>query len=161
MIEIPLTRGAFALIDDQDRDLISGYTWQAHGDRLYTLYATARKRIGNKRITVRMHRLIMGLSPKDISEVDHINGNGLDNRRANLRIVTHRENQCNSRPRRNKHIKYKGVDLCRDGKWRARCTVNGHTYHLGRFRTAKEAASAYNDFARRQFGLNARLNRIS
>jgi hypothetical protein len=105
-----------------------------------------------------MHRLIMGAEPGQ--EIDHINGNGLDNRKENLRVATRKENQ------QNRHITwgnstYKGVYWEKQkNKWRARIFVSGKCVHLGFFLTEKEAAVAYNQGAIKYFGSFACLNII-
>jgi hypothetical protein len=90
-----------------------------------------------------LHRYL--LNPDKGMEVDHINGNGLDNRLLNLRVCTKSQNGAN-RKSSNKTSKYKGVSLCSssvDKKWRAQITKNGKCVLLGRYYTEKEAAKAY------------------
>lgn len=88
-----------------------------------------------------LHRLIMGLPDRDPREVDHRNGNGLDNRRDNMRIVSHAENQQNRRSF-GATSQYRGVCFDkRSGKWRANVMVRG-TVHQGEFRTEMEAHAA-------------------
>jgi hypothetical protein len=91
-----------------------------------------------------LHRYLTGAS-KRFQEVDHINGNTLDNRRCNLRIVTHQKNMQNRGPIRGKYIK--GVRKTKTGKFEARCMVNHVLYIAKYFDTEKEAAKAYNGLA--------------
>ena len=95
-----------------------------------------------------MHRLVMGCRPRE--EVDHRNGDGLNNRRHNLRSTTHSLNQANRRRVTGKSG-FKGV-FQRSGKWRAYITVAGRFISLGSFITAEEAARAYDVAAREHFG---------
>jgi hypothetical protein len=140
--EILLTQGKVALVDDDDYDKIVPYNWCAHKERRrfyairYSPEPTGNCRYGH----VRMHRSILYVP--DGYEIDHINGNGLDNRKCNLRIVTRRENL------QNLHIpkssKYPGV--CFDkpaGKWLARLRIGKQRKHIGHFKTEEEAALAY------------------
>ena len=91
--------------------------------------------------------------------VDHINGNGLDNRKANLRVCSVAQNNCNRRPQRNCISKYKGVTRTRRGKpWRAVITINRKTRSLGSFASEIEAANAYDEAAKKYHGEYASLN---
>jgi len=96
MIEIPLTQGKVALIDDEDWHLVDiGYSWRVQkSDRNYYAVTTVPKENGKGRTTLRMHRLIVGVQ----EDIDHINHNGLDCRRSNLRIVNDTQNCMNQRP---------------------------------------------------------------
>lgn len=95
--KIPLSQGLFALVDAEDYDLVKDYKWCADfkNGRCYAMRKIKRT------ITIRMHRLILGLTPGDGKIVDHKNGNGLDNRRENIHIVSHRGNALNSNRVRN------------------------------------------------------------
>jgi len=94
MREIKVGGGAVALVDDEDYSSVSGYKWRelkkSHKGKDYTSYAISFDGTTSKRKTILMHRIIMCAGRGE--EVDHINRDGLDNRRANLRIVTHSEN---------------------------------------------------------------------
>lgn len=99
---IPLTKGQFAIIDIEDYDQLMQCKWYVKDSKVDTsLYAVRKPDFG----IVRMHRVIMD-APKGM-EVDHINGNGLDNRRCNLRLCTRRENQINT----NKPKTFKGKTM--------------------------------------------------
>ena len=94
-----------------------------------------------------MHRAIMEITSK--LQTDHINGNGLDNRRKNLRVCTHQENVINSRKQKNNTSGYKGVGWeKRRKKWIARITKSGKNKYLGQFDTAKQAYAAYCEAAK-------------
>ena len=152
--QIPLSQGKFAIIDDEDYEQLKQFTWHAI-KRRYCCYAY-RSRNGKE---MSMHRIIMD-PPKNM-EVDHINGNGLDNRRANLRVCTHQQNIRNQRVQKKNVTGYKGVGVVkRTGKYKAYIKVNGNKLHLKCWNTAIEAAMAYNEAASLYFGSFARLNEI-
>lgn len=143
MAEIKLTSGEAVLLDDADFDVVSPYVWRRV--KSSTLYAAAR--IGEK--TVYMHRLLM--SPGDEDYVDHVNHNGLDNRRGNLRVVSPRENQMNRRKEDGKTSKYLGVSFVPPPyavkkPWVSYCRTLDKTHNLGYFATEEEAAAAYDIF---------------
>jgi hypothetical protein len=144
MIEIPLTQGQVALIDDEDFELVSQYKWCARwspGMRSYYAVTTIRKPDG-KRIHLQMHRLIMNAQKGE--QVDHINHNTLDNRKSELRICNASENQHNRGKNLNNSSGNKGVYAHKaSGKWQAQIALNGKTIHLGLFATKEEAYTAY------------------
>lgn len=109
----------------------------------------------------RLHRLIMNVSDRNLF-VDHINGNGLDNRRCNLRICTHKENNYNRKKKANTSSKYKGVYWKEQRKaYEAHIKYKGKVYYLGLFKNENEAGEAYNKAAKEFFGEFASLNVIS
>jgi len=138
MKKIKLTQGKYAIIDDEDYSELSKYKWYAWKHR-YTYYAVCnRKKIDGKYTMILMHRYILR-APKN-KEVDHINHNGLDNRRTNIRIVTSAQNKWNTRFVEN----YKGATYYkRDKKWIARIRHNGKKLYLGSYQTMIEANLAY------------------
>ena len=167
MATVELTQGQFAVVDDADLPLVDGYSWCAtsktkRGKACW--YATTGVQVGGGRqTTCFMHRLILGLQPGD-PQVDHRDGDGLNNQRNNLRLATNSQNQANSNgsPSRRKS-RYKGVYWNRDsryragGRWRAEIKVNGRK--MARIaRTEIDAARIYNELAIRHFGEFARLN---
>ena len=140
---IPLTRGYEAVIDASDAHLVEGLNWHTQSG-VNTVYATrtAPKADGEKQKTIWMHRLIM--SAPDGLEVDHIDGDGLNNRKSNLRIATRVENRQNSRRQNNNTSGYKGVCWHKGhSKWRAQIRLNNKRTHLGYFDCPKEAHAAY------------------
>lgn len=158
-MKIPLTRGLFAIVDAEDFYQLSKFKWQAKGRQSYTMYAVRTVRIGNgKRKDIPMHRsiLMMPYSPK----VDHRDGDGLNNRKSNLRPVTDSQNQANRRLDHDKRTsRFKGVHWdTRDKAWRAQIHVNGSKMSLGYFYTEVQAALAYDRAARKNFGEHARCN---
>jgi DNA polymerase III alpha subunit len=155
MIEILLTQGQVALIDDEDYELVSQYKWHAVKDT-NTYYACAYvKRSGYKKI--RMHRLIVKASSE--LQVDHIDGNGLNNQKKNLRLANNAQNHHNLRRVVEGTSKYKGVYKHTVNKnWIARITYEGKIVHLGVFKIETDAALAYNKAAVEHFGEFAFIN---
>ena len=155
-IEIPLTRGLVAVIDGEDYDLVSSHRWRSiKSGKTYYAAAHIRKPDGN-RTNLLMHRLILGLSDPKI-QCDHIDGDGLNNIRANLRPCTEAENRRNSGKQSNNKSGLKGVCLLYDGKWQAGIGVNNKRIYLGRFATAEEAHEAYKKAAYELHGAFARM----
>lgn len=147
---IPLPGGMCATIDCADYELVSRYRWQVKEKVLGTRsiwYAQSHTHSGR---SVRMHRLILGVEAGEI--VDHRNGDGLDNRRSNIRVCTPQQNQFNKRVNCNNLVGIKGVGPAGNGKWRARATLNYKTITLGVFATPLEASKAYQEFAERVHG---------
>lgn len=149
--KVPLTRGMVATIDAADVPLVEGVNWHAHPSAGGRFYAARWLPGGIRRLF--LHRLIT--EPKDGLDVDHANGDPLDNRRANLRVCTRSQNLRNAR--HPNATGYKGV-WARNGYFRASITLGGRTKHLGPFATAEEAAKAYGDAAREHFGEFARAD---
>jgi len=155
---VQLTQGRETIIDISDMNMIKRYRWciSQCGKRWY---AKTNTKIQDKRVTLRMHRLIMGLSKGDKIEVDHIDGDGLNNRRINLRVCTKQQNQMNKRPNSNTFSKFKGVSESRGNKkWTARIRKCGKQYCLGCFDDETEAAKTYDKKAKELFGEFARVN---
>lgn len=156
MRKIKLTRGKEAIVDDSDYDWLNQWKWTF----LVGGYAYRHDYSTGDRVTVFMHRLIIGAPHR--KQVDHVNGNGLDNRRCNLRLATPAENGRNSRTRRRgKTSKYKGVCWHKaTNTWRSYITYNGKQHSLGYYHRESDAAIAYNEAAIRNFGDFARLNDV-
>ena len=151
-VEIPLTRGFVAIVDDEDADL-AALKWYAQRHRR-TVYASR----GSSGSRMRLHRAIgdrIGLE----GLVDHINGDGLDNRRANLRSATNSQNLAN-RPRQvNNTSGFKGVSWDkRTHRWYVRAKLKGKEHFIGRFRDPVDAAKAYDRKVTELFGGFAYLN---
>jgi hypothetical protein len=151
-----LTRNQYAIVDPADFYVVSKYKWHARKST-QTYYATSTQYENGNRINLHMHRLVMQykLSPERCTLhadllVDHINGDGLDNRRANLRLATSAQNNYNRRITSRRTSKYKGVDY-RPSKraYRARITVDKKKIFLGHFTDEISAARAYDAAARK------------
>lgn len=158
MKNIPLSQGKIAIIDDADLAMIGQYRWFAHSVKRKHVPDVwyAKGHIEGRKMFY-MHRLILGLTDRTIY-VDHINRNGLDNRRANLRIATNSQNQGNLVSTRGTS-RYKGV--CWDKnirKWRAYIGKGKDRKHLGVFGSEEVAAMAYDAAALERWGGFARLN---
>lgn len=153
---IPLTQGQFAKVDAEDYEELSKYKWVAMWSA-YTLsyYALRQLHVNGKRTSLSMHRQIMGLYLGDKSFCDHISGETLDNRRANLRYATRADNCRNARVRRDNTSGFKGVHTVA-GRFVARIQVDGKRISLGMFGTPEEAYQVYCDAAMRYHGEFAR-----
>lgn len=156
MAQIELTKGRFALVDEEDLGNLSAYSWCATGKdgRLYA--QRSYRDASGKIIKVAMHRMITGAAKGMV--VDHINGNPLDNRRSNLRVVTNQENTWNRRPRGATGLN--GV-RANKGRWNAQVAPHGIEISLGTFGTKEEAAAAYDVAASAVYGDKAYLNGIT
>jgi hypothetical protein len=150
MKEIKLTQGKVALVDDEDFEYLNQVKWYASHQRNW--YANRDLFIGKKRIHIIMHRLIMN-TPMHL-EVDHIDHNGLNNQKSNLRNCTRRQNGKNIRPRNN----YLGVYFNTEGYISAKIYNDGKSIHLGYFKTEIDAAKARDDASKKYFGEFAHLN---
>lgn len=151
-------QGKFAIIDNADFGIVSPHTWRGvlSGN---TLYAVSTIFTDGKWRTVRMHRLILGPAPSQL--VDHKNGNGIDNRRKNMRLATRTQNRRNSLQKSDSTTKYKGVRKSASGyQWQASITVDGKRIALGGYRTQWDAAQAYNAAALKYFKEFSRLNEL-
>ncbi len=160
--EIPLTKGAVALVDAADFPQLARWNWFLKDDEEWGLrYAVRMSRVGGKRSVIRMHVQLMGVT--NGLEVDHINRNGLDNRRSNLRLASHSQNAANTRLlRRRNSSGLRGVSWSKFArKWRAQLQFEGRHYHLGYFTTKEAAAAAYNAQAVELFGDFAVVNPLA
>jgi hypothetical protein len=151
---IRLTQGKFAIVDDEDFELASQYIWYAKKDK-NTYYARRNVTRNSECKLSSLHNLIMGSNKM----TDHINGNGLDDRKINLRHCTNAENSQNSRPAKNKSSKFKGVSYFRHCKrFSSQIRINGTPIVIGYFINELDAAKAYDEEARKHFGEFARVN---
>jgi hypothetical protein len=155
---IPLTQGRYAIVDPDDFERLNKHKWHAvrQNNTFYAIRCIGPKK---NRIRIRMHREI--IRPPDHLVVDHINHNGLDNRKANLRPATRAQNNYNrlAIKRKGSTSKYKGVAWKKDkNKWRARIHFNGKLIFLGYFKDEIQAAKAYDKAAKKYYGQFACLN---
>jgi len=153
---VPLTRGYAATVDSIDADL-AALTWTALPSP-NTVYACRGIPLDNgKQTTIKLHRVILALKlGRDLSEgeqVDHIDGDGLNNTRDNLRLATSAQNSANRGKQSNNTSGFKGVSWNKPrGKWRAQIRVGGNQIHLGMFTSKDEAHAAYCEAAEEYFG---------
>lgn len=132
---VPLTKGYEAIVDVVDIPKVDSWNWTAQVEK-HTVYAYRMMRINGSSKNVYMHRQI---HQADDAEVDHINGNGLDNQRSNLRTATSAQNK------QSRRIAKAGATFVkRLGKWQAQIKANGKAHYLGLFSTQAEAQKAYN-----------------
>ena len=151
MRELAVGRSNIALIDDEDYERAVRLSWCLTTIRgAKHVYRYARARLGGRKVS--LHRFILD-APRG-ADVDHINGDGLDNRRLNLRACSHAQNMANKRPSTGK---YKGVSRSRR-RWRAEIAKGGKRVSLGSYATEREAAVAYDAAARQLHGGYAWLN---
>lgn len=156
---IELTQGKEAIVDAQWHEMLSATKWHHAKVRGETGYAVTNKP-GCSGVEY-MHRVIID-APSNL-QVDHINGDTLDNRKQNLRLCTHRQNQMNRKKSRRKNLtsEYKGVYWCKfSRKWYAQICVHKKSVKLSSHDSEIEAALAYNKAAIEYFGEFARLNVI-
>lgn len=142
-------------MDDEDYEWLNEYKWHidAYG------YAGAAIKINNKWVKKIMHRLLIN-TPNGM-EIDHIDNNGLNNQKSNLRIVTHHQNIMNKSKRKNGSSIFRGVGWCKAAnKWQARISLNKKEHYIGIFKNEKDAAKAYNERAIELFGEYANLNEV-
>jgi len=154
---VALSRGMVALIDDEDAEAVGTHKWSIKDNGCGKLYAQRGARDAQGRRTmILLHRAI--LDPPSGYEVDHINGDGLDCRRCNLRIATPAENRRNTRPKAGSS-RFKGVTWHkRTRKWIAQISHAGSNRNLGYFTHEDDAARAYDKAASDVFGEFAYLN---
>lgn len=158
MKRIPLTKGKFAIVDNNDFEWLNQWKWcTIKGGNNW--YAIRQNWYDNKSHLLRMHRVIMNAQKGQ--EIDHRNGDGLDNQRGNLRFCSHQQNQMNYKIQKYIHFssKFKGVYWAKNiSKWRVQITMNNKNTYLGRFDSEIEAAKVYDAAARELFDEFARTN---
>mgnify|MGYP001564998521 CR=1 FL=1 len=157
MKEILLTQNEVALVDDEDFEKLSIHKWYAYKNSKSNVWYAARKNLKNdgKQEMVLMHRELLDAT-KNI-QVDHRNGNGLDNKKENLRLATNQQNQFNRTYQKNNNLRIKGVYWCKlMKKFNARIHINNKRIKLGYFNVLGDADSAYRIAEEKYFGVFAR-----
>ena len=156
---IRLTQNKYAIVDPEDYPRLAKRKWYAAKGH-NTFYAVSGKwsKIQKRRVEIRMHRFI--INPPPHLCVDHINHNGLDNRKANLRLATHAQSMRNRKKfARSATSKYKGISWdASTKKWAASIQAYNRKRHLGCFNNEIDAAKAYDKAARKYHGEFAALN---
>ena len=151
MKKIKLTKNKFAIVDDDLYGLLNSYKWYALSHhckgKFYARRVTNKKLGEGGQKWISMHHCIIGYPLKKM-QIDHINGDSLDNRRNNLRIVTARENSQNLKCHRlgNKTSKYIGVSRIRHGGWMAQLWLNGTNKYIGYYDSEFKAKNAYDNY---------------
>ena len=157
-INIDLSSGRMAKIDIEDHKKVTKYNWHLSSNKPPRIYAITNVYKNGRRTTLKMHRYVLNCS-NPLIKTDHINGNGLDNRKSNLRLCSNQQNCWNQIKRKNSlhSKKYKGVDFHKN-KWRARIRVSNKEKHIGYYKSEKLAAFAYDIQAAKYFGEFSNLN---
>ena len=159
--EILLSKGQVAIVDADDYEWLNQWKWSASWSRTNSRFYAVRKDttdpITKHRKRINMHAFILGVEPPLMA--DHLNHNPLDNRRKNLRLSTDEQNRKNRRKYSNNRSGYKGVSFSkRESKWVANLMIQGKYKHLGYFESKEDAAHAYDEAARINYGEFACLN---
>jgi hypothetical protein len=153
--QIPLSQGKFAIVDDADYEWLNQWKWTADKSASSDTWYARRGEGRPSRKKSHMHRVIM--NAPDGMEVDHVNGDGLDNRRENLRICTRAQNAHNTGIHPRNTTGFKGVSRTRQG-FVAQMVINGKHIYIGTFKSPEEAAKAWDESAKKNHGEFARLN---
>lgn len=139
--------GKFAKIDDEDFERVSRIRWH-YGCKRYAVHHALTNK---KQHFIYMHKFVLGV--ENAIEVDHINGDSLDNQKSNLRTCTHQQNMANKRMQKNNKSGIKGVAWDKNrNKWKATISFNDKTINLGRYNDKLEAAKVYQNKAKELFG---------
>lgn len=157
MKQIPLTQGCFTTVDDDDFEILSAFKWcvEIGGS---TLYAVRGTYINGKKQLQFMHRVILGITDSRI-HVDHIDHNGLNNTRSNIRPCTHLTNSQNMLSKKNSSSAFVGVSWCnRTRRWVAQIRYDGKNHGLGHYNSEYDAALVRDLAAKEHFGEFAYLN---
>ena len=143
------------IVDDEDYDWLSNLKWYLIKSPNHRYAVTNSGKNGQ----VSVHRLLMSMSRGDIRQVDHINHDGLDNRKSNLRVCTRSQNSMNRLSTKNHTSSFKGVSWNNnDRRWRSQISHKKKKIYLGNYKTEIEAAIKYDEMAKILFGKFAVLN---
>jgi len=155
---IPLSQGLYTIVSDRDYGHLNRWKWTAwSGGNVRYAYRKTSRATGQRNVF--MHSVVAERKGLPAGRVDHVDGNGLNNCRSNLRCATQSQNGMNRRQPRTNKSGYKGVSqTTNSNRWRARIGAGGKEKQLGTFDTPREAARAYDHAAVRLHGSFARLN---
>jgi len=159
MLQKKITGGVF-ICDEEDANKVGEFTWYIETQG-YVVTNIPKDKNGGKRGRLKMHHLLLG--KKEGFELDHINGKKFDNRKQNLRYVVRSENRMNIPKFKSTSNPYKGVYAETRGKnirWYAVIHKNKKRINIGRFDCPKEAAKAYNAYAKDLHKQYARVNKV-
>jgi hypothetical protein len=157
MKKIKLTQGKWTLVSDEDYEFLNQWKWYAKKCHSNIFYAVRSKQINEKQVRLKMHNIIA--ERMGIKNPDHVDMDGLNNQRNNLREATVSQQGANQSLQSNNISGYKGVSWYkRYKKWLAQIRINKRKTHLGYFIDIKNAARAYNKAAIKCFGTFARVN---
>lgn len=154
MKKINMTRGKSCVVDDDDYEKVSAYRWHSVRNKNGNWYG--KRTTWPERKHMPMQNFIMGVAVG--VQVDHINGNSLDNRKVNLRICTHQQNRCNGHKKPRSNTGFKGVYLRRGNRYMSQIKAFGNSIYIGMFDNPVDAAHAYDSKAIEIFGEFASLN---
>lgn len=155
MKQIELTQGKFAIVDDEDFDKINQYRWRAVFNRNTWYAATGQTR---DQTYWGMHEMILGFNE---SQIDHIDGNGLNNQKINLRFATHSQNTQKGKARKDNPQGLRGIYWASNcNKWRASIQVNHQRLNLGLYKEINDAIKAYNAASLTHFGEHGFQNQL-
>lgn len=152
---VALTKGRFALVDEEDFEMVTRYSWYTHESRGGTYARSWTPKPDRK--PLRLHHLVLGLEPGSGQMVEHKNQDGLDCRKENIRLCTESQNRMNTKKKFGRS-KYKGVSWFRGGKWKAGIRASNQFHFLGYFDDEIEAAKAYDSKCRELHGMFGRYN---
>jgi hypothetical protein len=158
MKKIKLSQGKYALVDNEDYEKLSKYKWYSQKNRL-TWYTTRWIKKDGKWKQIQMHRQIMK-TPKGMV-TDHIDHNGLNNQKKNLRICTVQQNNCNNLQKAGKSGVRGVYWYKRYNNWHVQITINGKRTHIGYYDDINEAAKEWNRVAKKYNGEFAILNKVN
>lgn len=160
MKTIELTNGMKVLVDDEDYDFLMQWKWNPYKRKSdNTTYAARTLHENRKSVyVIRMHRVIMKIDDPNVV-IDHMDHNGLNNQKSNLRVCAQKFNSKNTSSRTNSSSKYLGVGWdSKRGKWKAKMRSNGKEIFIGRFDSEIDAAKAYDEAAIKHHGEFANPN---
>jgi hypothetical protein len=158
---IPLTRGYVTVVDDDDYEWLSKYKWCANVKK-GGVYAYRTEEVDGTKTGVYMHRQILDIHRRKDVEGDHVSGDTLDNRRPNLRAVTHAQNMINQKMRSDNTPGVKGVDYVKKDKcYRARVHRNGSEIVVGYAKTLEEAKALRKSAQEKFYGEFVRSSKAS